>query len=141
MSAKLNKITKFINEHHVLNLATSDNDEISVCALFYIYDKKTNSFVVASSEETTHIKNIKKNHNIAGSIILETDEVLKIKGLQFRGHFLELSDKKLKNRYFKRFPYSLALNPKLWNIKINYFKMTDNSFGFGKKIILSDLSP
>jgi len=27
------------------------------------------------------------------------------------------------------------MNPKLWQIKVNYFKMTDNKLGFGKKLI------
>ena len=54
--------------------------------------------------------------------------------------FAPLEDKELKKLYFKAFPYALALSPKLWQIKVNYFKMTDNRLGFGKKIIWQDSS-
>lgn len=135
MDSDLDKITEFLDEHHVLSLATSINDEISACSLFYAYSKKLNSFVVASSDETTHIQHILQNNKVAGNILLETKTVGKIQGVQFRGEFLELDDKELKNLYFRNFPYALALSPKLWQIKVNYFKMTDNRLGFGKKII------
>lgn len=140
MSDKLDKIIKFINKHHVMSLATTCDGSLSVCSLFYLYDKKTNTFIVASSEDTTHIKHIKKNSLVAGNILLETKQVLKIQGLQFRGNFLEVSDKREKKLYFKKFPYALVLKPKLWKIEVEYFKMTDNKMGFANKIILSDFS-
>ncbi|MEA2099638.1 MAG: hypothetical protein U9P72_05875 [Campylobacterota bacterium] len=136
----LDKIVSFLDEHHVLSLATSDANELSVCSLFYIFSQDELSFVVASSDETLHINHIKKNKYIAGNIVLETKSVGKIQGVQFRGEFLELVDKKLSNLYFKAFPYSKILKPKLWRIKVNYFKMTDNRLGFGKKIIWEDSS-
>lgn len=131
----LKKIYKFIDKHHVMSLATSNCDEISVCNLFYAYDKITNSFIVASSLDTDHIKNVLKNKNVAGSVVLETKIVGKIQGLQFKGEFLKLEDENLKAIYFDEFAYAVALNPLLWQIKINYFKYTDNTFGFGKKFI------
>ncbi|MFT5836096.1 MAG: hypothetical protein ACI9RG_000990 [Sulfurimonas sp.] len=136
MSDDLEKIVNFINKHHVLSLATSCNAELSVCNLFYAFDENEVSFIVASSEGTTHIEHILQNQNIAGSIVLETKTIGKIQGLQFRGKFSLLEEQILKKLYFKTFPYALAMNPKLWQIKIDYLKMTDNNLGFGKKIIL-----
>jgi len=140
MSSDLAKITTFITQHHVMSLATSDKEELSVCSLFYVYNEVRNSFVVASSDETTHVQHIQKNFNIAGNILLETHTVGKIQGLQFRGEFVPLEDKTLQKEYFKAFPYALALSPKLWQIKVNYFKLTDNRLGFGKKIIWQEPS-
>ncbi|WP_372998163.1 pyridoxamine 5'-phosphate oxidase family protein [Sulfurimonas sp.] len=136
MSSDLEKIVNFISKHHVMSLATSADSELSVCNLFYAFDGKEISFVVASSDDTTHIQNILKNPNIAGSIVLETKTIGKIQGLQFKGKFLEANDESLKKLYLKTFPYAIAMSPKLWQIKIDYFKMTDNNLGFGKKIIL-----
>lgn len=119
----------------MLSLATSDGLELSACSLFYTFDQEKISFVVASSDETEHIKNISKNQKVAGTVVLETKIVGKIEGVQFRGEFLPLDDEALKKLYFKGFPYALAMNPKLWQIKISYFKLTDNTLGFGKKII------
>lgn len=140
MSENLAKIEQFLNEHHVMSLATSAFEELSVCSLFYAYSKEKNSFVVASSDDTVHVEHIEKNKNIAGNILLETKAVGKIQGVQFRGEFILLDDKELKKIYFKNFPYALALSPKLWQIKVNYFKMTDNKLGFGKKIIWQEPS-
>jgi uncharacterized protein YhbP (UPF0306 family) len=131
----LEKIQDFLQNHHVLSLATSDGCELSVCNLFYAYDKTEISFVVASSDETTHVQNTLKNNSVAGSVVLETKAVGKIQGLQFRGEFNLLQNKELKKLYFKTFPYALAMSPKLWEIKIDYFKFTDNTLGFGKKFI------
>ncbi|OIP56436.1 MAG: hypothetical protein AUK54_02070 [Helicobacteraceae bacterium CG2_30_36_10] len=135
MPKDLQIINSFINEHHVMSLATSNNMELSVCSLFYAYCSNELSFVVASSDETMHIKNIKQNKIVAGNILLETKSVAKIQGLQFRGEFILLEDESSRKLYFKEFPYALAMQPKLWKIKVNYFKLTDNRFGFGKKLI------
>ena len=138
MNENLVKITKFIAKHHVLTLATTDKNELSACSLFYAYCEKSISFIVASSDDTTHISHINKNHNIAGNILLETTTIGKIQGVQFLGEFLPLKNDELKKLYFKQFPHAKLMRPKLWQIKVNYFKMTDNTLGFGKKIIWQD---
>lgn len=135
MQSNLQKIDTFLQKHHVLTLATTDKEELSACNLFYAFDAQKISFVVASSDETTHIKHILHNPKVAGTVVLETKIVGKIEGVQFRGELLPLDDDELKKLYFKSFPYALAMNPKLWQIKIDYFKLTDNTLGFGKKII------
>lgn len=140
MSSSLEKIENFIAEHHVMSLATSYEDELSVCSLFFVYDVVSRSFIVASSDETTHIKHIKQNSKIAGNILLETKKVGEIKGLQFKGEFTTVTENRLKLSYFKKFPYALALNPTLWQIEVDCFKLTDNSLGFGKKLIWQEAS-
>jgi len=135
MGNDLEKITAFIEQHHVLSLATTLDNLPSVCSAFYIYDAQSHSFVIASSEETLHIQQVKVNKNVAGNILLETKEIGKIQGLQFFAKMQTLEDERLKKSYFKRFPYTLALLPKLWQIEVIRFKLTDNRLGFGKKII------
>lgn len=138
MKSDLDKIESFLDKHHVLSLATYSEDEISSCSLFYAYDKTSTSFVVASSDDTTHIRHIMKNPSVSGTVVLETKIVGKIQGVQFRGEFSVLEDEDLKKLYFKTFPQAALMSPKLWVIKVNYFKMTDNTLGFGKKIIWQD---
>ncbi len=135
MLVQLTKIQNFIDTHHVLSLATSNQEELSVCSLFYAYDKSNQIFVVASSEETTHIQHVLHNTQVAGTIVLETKQIGKIQGLQFRGKFTPLEGRGLSKIYFKAFPTALVMKPKLWQIQVEYFKMTDNTLGFGKKII------
>lgn len=139
MDEKLEKISSFLDEHHVLSLATTNFDGLSVCNLFYAFSKDEVSFIVASSDDTSHIQHIKKNSSVAGTVVLETKMVGKIQGIQFKGCFSLLEDEVLQKQYFKSFPYAIALSPKLWQIKVNYFKMTDNTLGFGKKLIWQDV--
>ena len=136
----LRKIASFIDAHHVLSLATAAKGEISACSLFYVYSKELNSFVVASSDDTLHIQHVQSNNKIAGNILLETKTVGKIQGLQFRGRMTELKESDLESFYFRAFPYALAMKPKLWQIQVDFFKLTDNRLGFGKKIIWQDSS-
>ena len=135
MDDSLKKIAAFIEKHHVMSLASSFEEELSVCSLFYAYLEAEKLFVVASSEDTTHIKHILNNPKIAGNVLLETQKIGEIKGLQFRGLFKKLQKNSLKVHYFKKFPYALAMNPTLWQIEVESFKLTDNTLGFGRKII------
>jgi len=139
-SSDIEKIVLFLEEHHVLSLASSADDELSVCSLFYTFSLEKLSFIVASNEETTHIEHIKENSTIAGNIFLETKVIGKIQGVQFRGEFVKLQDSELEELYFKEFAHARVMKPALWQIKVKYFKMTDNTFGFGKKIIWQEAS-
>lgn len=130
----LDKIDNFLQQHHVLNLATTFDGELSVCSVFYGFSKELKSFVIASSKDTLHIQHILKNKNVAGSVVLETKTVGKIQGVQFRATCKKLENKELQKLYFKLFPQAIVMKPVLWQIDVKSFKMTDNRFGFGKKI-------
>ena len=57
----------------------------------------------------------------------------KIQGLQFKGEMQE-ADSSLAAIYFKAFPYAKVMQPKLWSIRVEQMKFTDNRLGFGKKL-------
>ncbi len=135
MSQDLQKIFSFIDAHHVMSMATYADNELSACNLFYAFEKQSLCFVIASADDTRHIEHIKKNPQVAGTIVLETSKVSQIQGLQFRGRFEAVQNSSLEKLYFATFPYSRALMPKLWCIKVEFFKLTDNRLGFGKKIL------
>ncbi len=132
------KITEFINEHHVLTLAVSNNN-VPYCAnCFYSYLQDENMLVFTSDESTRHISDTKNNKLIAGSIVLETKTVGKIQGIQFNGNIQKAEGdllKKANKSYLKRFPYAVLAKTTLWVVELTYIKMTDNRFGFGKKLI------
>ncbi len=132
------RILDFINEHHVLTLATS-NDNIPYCAnCFYAYLEDENAFVFTSDNDTKHIKDALEQKKVAGSVVLETKTVGKIQGIQFTG-ILEKTDKSLNNKfakkYMKTYPYAVLMKTTLWVLHIDFIKMTDNRLGFGKKLI------
>lgn len=132
------RIVDFINEHHVLTLATV-SENLPWCAnCFYVYLEKENCFVFTSDDKTKHVQDIKTNDLVAGSVVLETKNVGKIQGIQFRGT-MKVPDEglasKAKKAYLKRFPYAALMKTSLWVVHVNYIKMTDNRLGFGKKLI------
>lgn len=127
------RISTFLKKHHLLTLATS-YDNMPYCAsCFYAFVQDEVAFVIATDEKTRHAKEALLNQNVAGSVALETKIVGKIQGVQFCGLFQEATEAQ-RHAYFKRFPYALAMNPKLWSIAISYLKFTDNTLGFGTKL-------
>lgn len=133
------RIIKFIKKHHVLTLASSNNNMPYCASCFYAYIKDDNTFVFTSDEKTKHMKDALQQPVVAGTIALETKIIGKIQGIQFQGILSEASEKKAKNAYLKRFPFAILADTKLWVIKLTFVKFTDNRLGFGKKLIWEGL--
>jgi len=132
----LKTIEEFIAKHHLLTLATLYKNIPQCCSLFYCYNPKNNTFIVASDTKTNHIQNTLLDPHVGCSIALETSEIGKIEGVQIEGVLQPLNEKKERLLYFKKFPYALALQPTLWQIVPSRFKYTSNRLGFGKKLIV-----
>ena len=132
------RIVAFIHEHHVLTLATCFEEEAYCSNMFYVYLEEESCFVFTSDKNTKHITAISHNLFVAGSIVLETEMVGKIQGLQFQGMAFEaMGDlkKKAKKAYIKRFPYAILGTTPFWAVEMTYAKFTNNMLGFGKKLI------
>lgn len=139
MSLPEKRIVDFLSQHHVLTLAVSTDDHFPWCAnCFYAYLENLNAFVFTSDEDTRHVQYALQQNKVAGSVVLETNIVGKIQGLQFRGILEKASGAvgdQAKNAYLKRFPYAVLMKTNLWILSLTYIKMTDNRLGFGKKLI------
>ncbi len=129
------RIIDFINEHHVLTLATSVNGQPYCANAFYAYDEESNVFVFTSDTSTRHGAEMEQNHSVAASIVLETKNVGRVQGLQITGNVKMSSDKKMRSCYVKRFPYAALADLTIWIIEPVFMKYTDNTLGFGKKLI------
>lgn len=132
------RIIEFIRKHHVLTMATSVSDRPWCANCFYTYLEEENALVFTSDEETRHLQEALLNRHVAGSIVLETETIGKIQGVQFEGLLIkpEESEKsKFKIAYLKRFPYAIVSNSPIWAIGLTHIKFTDNRLGFGKKLI------
>ncbi len=132
------KIIRFFRKHHVLTIATSVNDEPWCANCFYVYLEDENALVFTTDHETRHGKEFLKNKVVAGSVVLETPVIGKIRGIQFQGLVSEpegeLSEKTRK-AYLKRFPVAMLMETHLWIVGLTLIKMTDNRLGFGKKLV------
>ena len=77
------------------------------------------------------------NHRIAGTILPDKLNVVTIKGIQFEGIILNNDDPltlQADVQYYKKNPRALAMPGEIWTVQIENVKMTDSTFGFGKKI-------
>lgn len=132
------RIVEFINTHHVLTLATS-SENMPYCAnCFYVLLESENMLVFTSDHSTKHVADAVLNPYVAGSIVLETNIVGKIQGVQLTGKLYEPLDellKKAKKRYLKRFPIAMLMKTNLWVLELEFLKFTDNRLGFGKKLV------
>lgn len=132
------RIVDFINEHHVLTLATCVDNNPWCANCFYVWLEEENCLVFTSDDATKHIQDVSVNSKVAGSVVLETSIVGKIQGIQFRGT-MEIPKKelasKVKKVYLKKFPFAVLMKTSLWVVHVDYIKMTDNRLGFGKKLI------
>ena len=132
------RVIRFFRKHHVLTIATTVENEPWCANCFYVYLEEENSLVFTTSNDTRHGKEFAKNHLVAGSVVLETIIIGKIRGIQFQGIVSEPEGGLLartKSRYLKRFPVAVLMDTRLWIVKLTYIKMTDNRLGFGKKLI------
>ena len=136
MPEPLKKIEAFLAEHHLLSLATSQNNRPQSASLFYAYNSDEKTLLVASDTTTEHMQNVLGNNKVSGTVALETDEVGKIRGIQFTAT-MDQANKEEGQFYFKAFPYAKVMRPQLWVIKLEKVKMTDNRLGFGKKLFWS----
>jgi len=132
------RIVKFFRKHHVLTIATTVNNEPWCANCFYVYLEEENSVVFTTGGDTRHGKEFIENPFVAGSVVLETMIIGKIRGIQFQGMVSEPEGDLLaraKSGYLKRFPVAALMDTRLWIVKLTHIKMTDNRLGFGKKLI------
>lgn len=130
------RIVKFLKRHHVLTLATLSADGAPYCAnAFYAYDAKRNRLIFTSDNATQHAQDMAANARVAASVVLETRIVGKVQGLQICGTAVR-GDESDRKAYIRRFPYAAAIGElHLWSIEPDFMKYTDNTLGFGKKLI------
>ena len=132
------RIVKFIKRHHVLTLATTNEaGEPYVANCFYAYDAKRNRIVFTSDETTRHGQEMASRGSVALSIVLETRIVGRVQGIQATG-IAERGDEEAHACYIKRFPYAAVAPLTLWMVRPTMLKLTDNTLGFGKKLIWHD---
>ena len=132
------KIWLFTNNQTVLTLATTVNDHPYCCNCFYIFDEDTKVLVFKSSDDTKHVKDLKLQPNVAGTISPDLTELGTIKGIQFSGKIISLPEdetKRLSGKYYKKYPYARVMSGNFWIVQLDFVKMTDNKLGIGKKLI------
>jgi uncharacterized protein len=132
-------IIKFIEKQKVATVCCIDDDGSPYCfSCFYVFDKSSYFLYFKTSSSSHHSSLLEKNPAVAGTIQPDKLNPLAIKGLQYQGHVLNTDDVKsgiAKAFYHYRFPFASVMPGHVRIIELTEIKMTDNSAGFGKKIL------
>lgn len=132
------RISKYIRKQKIMTMASSNADIPYCCVLFYSFDETKNCFYFISNPSSRHSEEIFINHFVSGTIIKSNLNVLKLQGVQFTGRCRMLEGKESEvagEHYQSRHPVAHWSKERIWMLEIDWLKMTDNTLGFGKKII------
>lgn len=132
------KISNYIASNKVFTIATCLNN-IPYCATcFYVFNDDFKRLIFLSDENTRHLSEALLNKNIAGTITIPVITIAKLQGIQFTGQFIKPNpeeEKQFYDLYYDKFPFAKAKPSAIWGINLEFVKMTDNTLGFGKKLI------
>ena len=131
------RIAAFIRRHHVLTLATCRENTPWCANIFYAWMAAENLFVFTTDITTRHGEEMGRNPEVAASIVLETNIVGLVRGVQVCGMAARPEGaelEKVRRAYLRRFPYAAMADLELWTLRPTHIKLTDNRLGFGKKI-------
>jgi uncharacterized protein YhbP (UPF0306 family) len=132
-------IDAFILAHTCANIACLDANGNPYCfSCFYAVDIKEGLLYFKSSADSHHTGFLISNPIVAGTILPDKLNQLQVKGIQLTGIILPFDDALAQNaslHYYKSHPMAMAMSGEIWTIKMNWIKYTDNTLGFGKKII------
>lgn len=135
------KIARFISKQTCATVCCTDLKGNPWCfSCFYAFDKEKALLSFKSSPNSRHSSFLEEYPTVAGTIQPDQLNVLQVQGIQFRGVVLSESDplcKSASGLFYKKNPLALAVPGKVWTIRIDHIKMTDNSMGFGSKTLWS----
>ncbi|HED0470630.1 TPA: hypothetical protein R4J79_001038 [Campylobacter jejuni] len=127
------RILEFIKNEQLLSWAMIDEKGIYTASAFYAFDEKNLAFIIASHEDTKHIRLASKNSSIALNIAKES-KIAFLKGVQAKAEFKMASEEQMKI-YFSKFPFAkLDKSAKIYALELFWLKFTNNALGLSKKL-------
>lgn len=133
------RIKEFIKKQTCASICIINEKGNPHCfSCFYAFNSLDKLLYFKSSPDSYHLNLIKSNPGIAGTILPDKLNKLMIKGIQLQGQVLEHHHPMAKDatvNYHKKFPFAMTIKGDVLTIHLTDIKMTDNSFGVGKKIL------
>lgn len=132
-------IVSFLQKQTVASICTTDTEDNPYCfSCFYAFDAANNLLIYKTHNDTHHATLMLAQKMAAGTILPNKINPMLIKGVQWQGIVLPQSSllfQQAATIYHKTFPFALAMSGTIWAIELTQIKMTDNSKGFGAKLI------
>ncbi|MCU7550297.1 pyridoxamine 5'-phosphate oxidase family protein [Chitinophagaceae bacterium LB-8] len=132
-------ILDFIKEQKVATVCCLDEKGFPYSFnCFYAFNSSEGLLYFKSSPSSDHSKFLTQRPHVAGTILPGKLNYLALRGIQYTGVVLPSEDALCQNAsadYHKKFPFALAKSGELYTILLESIKMTDNTKGFGTKIL------
>ena len=128
-------ISSFIADCVNLTVATSAENKPYCANCFYVFDAENDLLICKSDLQTVHMHQAADNNFVAGTILPNALDFSAIKGIQFTGVFMIPEIETYKEKYIAKFPMAKDMLGTIWIIQLTEIKMTDNSLGFGTKLL------
>lgn len=134
----LSAIGRWLKKQHVVSWSVARDGELWAACAFYLYDSEKVAFYLLSETSTRHAQMSGARAAVAGTVNGQPKTVALIRGVQFRGEIRLLEGDEaaaVRERYNRRFPVARVLSAPAWELRIDEMKFTDNTLGFGKKLL------
>ncbi|WP_075183017.1 YhbP family protein [Pantoea sp. 1.19] len=131
-------ITRYLKKQHVLTLACQADGELWCASCYYVCDPASAVLWIMSDVQTRHGTLLLRQPQVAGTVSGQPKSVARIKGVQFAGAARPLAgaaEQQARAAYVRRFPIAARQSATLWEIRLSELKMTDNTLGFGTKLV------
>lgn len=131
------EITAFLKQNKVATVCFTDAKHNPYCInCFFVFDEEKEVLLFKSSFGAFHEDFVREANPVAGSVLPEKLDPLKIKGLQFTGQTLDESEivgSGLTELYYRKYPFGRVMPGYIWALRPAFMKFTDNTLGFGTK--------
>ena len=102
------KLTSFLQENKISTVCFVDQENNPYCInCFYVFDHEHFVLIFKSSNGTMHQNFTKATASVSGTILPNTIDILKLKGVQFVGKIIdkeEIEKLQLTSKYLKKYP-------------------------------------
>lgn len=132
------RIFAYVRANHVLTVCTASGAIPWAANCFYAFDGEEAALLFLSALDTRHAMEIRENAAVAGTISSQRSTIAKLRGLQYSGTARLLDgagERRGREIYYRRFPFARLHVAPLWAIVPEVMKYTDNSLGFGSKMV------
>ena len=141
----LTAVTRWLAKQHVVTGCVPHEGALWCANAFYLFDAQKMAFYVLTEDKTRHAQMSGPRAPVAGTVNGQPKTVALIRGVQFKGEIRRLEGEEsdvARKAYNRRFPVARMLPAPVWEIRLDEVKFTDNTLGFGKKMLwLRDSCP
>lgn len=126
------RILKFIQGSKLLAWAMRDEVGVYTASAFYAFDAKNLALIIASDEESRHIRLARLEPSVAVNIA-KFGKIALLKGVQAKALF-QAASKEQARLYYENFPFAKMHNAGIYALNLLWVKFTDNALLLEKKL-------